>query len=97
MIFPDQAVRIVIATKPVDFRKGHDGLAAMAHGELGFAPKAGVMVTLVSATELSELEQATRTAAATTEDTNAMRRVTQEANMRNSKREERAYQGMKLF
>ena|GEM_PF-3532563 len=31
MIFPDQAVRIVIATKPVDFRKGHDGLAAMAH------------------------------------------------------------------
>ncbi|WP_323040026.1 IS66 family insertion sequence element accessory protein TnpB [Gemmobacter sp.] len=44
MIFPDQAVRIVIATKPVDFRKGHDGLAAMAHAELGFAPKAGVMV-----------------------------------------------------
>ena len=30
MIFPDQAARIVIATKPVDFRKGHDGLAAMA-------------------------------------------------------------------
>lgn len=25
MIFPDQAVRIVVATKPVDFRKGHDG------------------------------------------------------------------------
>lgn len=38
MIFPDQAIRIVIATKPVDFRKGHDGLAAMAHAELGFAP-----------------------------------------------------------
>ena len=44
MIFPDQAVRIVIATKPVDFRKGHGGLAAMAHAELDFAPKAGVMV-----------------------------------------------------
>ncbi|MGF6859988.1 transposase [Rhodobacteraceae bacterium MBR-64] len=43
MIFPDQVVRIVIATRPVDFRKGHDGLAAMAHAELGFAPKAGVM------------------------------------------------------
>ena len=97
MIFPDLAVRIVIATKPVDFRKGHDGLAAMAHAELGFAPKAGVMVRLVSATVLSELEQATRTAAATTEDTNARRRVTQEANMRNSKREERAYRRMKLF
>ncbi|MDZ7575680.1 MAG: IS66 family insertion sequence element accessory protein TnpB, partial [Pseudotabrizicola sp.] len=38
----------VIATKPVDFRKGHDGLAAMAHGELGFAPKAGVMVVFRS-------------------------------------------------
>lgn len=48
MIFPDQSVRIVIATKPVDFRKGHDGLAAMAHAELGFAPKAGVMVVFRS-------------------------------------------------
>ncbi len=48
MIFPDQAIRIVIATKPVDFRKGHDGLAAMAHAELGFAPKAGVMVVFRS-------------------------------------------------
>ena len=48
MIFPDQTVRIVIATKPVDFRKGHDGLAAIAQGELGFAPKAGVMVVFRS-------------------------------------------------
>ena len=48
MIFPDQAVRIVIATKPVDFRKGHDGLAAMAHAKLGFAPQAGVMVVFRS-------------------------------------------------
>lgn len=48
MIFPDQAVRIVIATKPVDFHKGHDGLAAVAHAELGFAPKAGVMVVFRS-------------------------------------------------
>ena len=57
MIFPDQAVRIVIATKPAGFRKGHDGLAttgwrrrvglgglaSMAQSEVGFAPKAGVM------------------------------------------------------
>ena len=48
MIFPDQAVRIVIATKPVDFRKGHDGLASMAQAELGFAPKAGVLVVFRS-------------------------------------------------
>lgn len=27
---PGPGVRIVIATKPVDFRKGHDGLAALA-------------------------------------------------------------------
>jgi len=48
VIFPDQAVRIVIATKPVDFRKGHDGLASIAQGELGFAPKTGVMVVFRS-------------------------------------------------
>jgi len=48
VIFPDQAVRIVIAPTPVDFRKWHDGLAAMAHARLGFAPKAGVMVVFRS-------------------------------------------------
>ncbi len=45
VILPDQAVRIVIATKSVEFRKGHDGLAAMAHADLGFAPKAAGIVT----------------------------------------------------
>jgi len=30
MIVPAQAVRVVIATRPIDFRKGHDGLAAHA-------------------------------------------------------------------
>ena len=35
MIVRDQSVRIVIATKPVDFRKRHDGLAAMAPAEFG--------------------------------------------------------------
>ncbi|EEE35456.1 conserved hypothetical protein [Rhodobacteraceae bacterium KLH11] len=29
MIFPSNRVRIVAATKPVDFRKDHDGLAAL--------------------------------------------------------------------
>ena len=28
MIFPSNRVRIVVATKPVDFRKGHNGLVA---------------------------------------------------------------------
>ena len=51
MIFPNQSVRIVIATKPVDFRKGHDGLASMAQAELGFAPKTGVMVVFSSKRE----------------------------------------------
>jgi transposase len=44
MIYPSQAVRIVIATKPVDFRKGHDGLAALAERELGLDPHSGVIV-----------------------------------------------------
>ena len=43
MIYPSQAVRIVIATKPVDFRKGHDGLAALAERELGLDPHSGIM------------------------------------------------------
>lgn len=34
MIFPSNRVRIMIATKPVDFRKGHDGLAALVKNEL---------------------------------------------------------------
>ena len=44
MIYPSQAVRIVIATKPVDFRKGHDGLAALAGLELGLDPHSGIIV-----------------------------------------------------
>lgn len=44
MIIPSQALRIVIATKPVDFRKGHDGLAAVVQKELGLDPHSGVMV-----------------------------------------------------
>jgi transposase len=36
------------AGQGVDFRKGHDGLAAVAHAELGFSPKAGVMLVFRS-------------------------------------------------
>jgi hypothetical protein len=29
-MIPGQSIKVVVATKPVDFRKGHDGLAARA-------------------------------------------------------------------
>jgi len=34
VIFPSNRVRIMVATKPIDFRKGHDGLAALVKNEL---------------------------------------------------------------
>ena len=34
--------RVVVATMPVDFRKGHDGLAAVMQEELGLDPYSGV-------------------------------------------------------
>ena len=48
MIFPSQGVRIVVATKPVDFRKGHDGLAAVAKNELGLDLYGGTVVVFRS-------------------------------------------------
>jgi|TARA_A100001518_G_C1200194_1_gene43856 transposase len=33
MIFPSNRVRIMVATKPIDFRKGHDSLTAMVKNE----------------------------------------------------------------
>jgi len=44
VIVPAQHVRIVVATKPVDFRRGHDGLAATVQRELGLDPYSGVIV-----------------------------------------------------
>jgi len=44
VIIPLQAVKIVVATKPVDFRKGHDGLAAVVQNELGLDPHSGIIV-----------------------------------------------------
>lgn len=40
MIFLSNRVRIMVATKPIDFRKGHDSLAAMvaAHTESAAYP-----------------------------------------------------------
>ena len=44
MIVPGSAPRIVVATRPVDFRKGHDALAALVEHELGLDPFSGVVV-----------------------------------------------------
>lgn len=43
MIFPSHRVRIMVATSPVDFRKGHDGLAALVKNELRKAPFTGTV------------------------------------------------------
>lgn len=48
MIVPGQSVRVVVATRPVDFRKGHDGLAAVVQSELGFDPHSGLIVVFRS-------------------------------------------------
>ena len=46
MIFPSNRVRIMVATKPIDFRKGHDGLAALVKNELHKDPFTGTVLVL---------------------------------------------------
>ena len=43
MIIPSGAVRVLVATRPVDFRKGMDGLAALVQESLGSDPYSGVI------------------------------------------------------
>ena len=43
MIFPDTRLRVLIAVKPVDFRKGMDGLAAVVQQELKLDPFSGAV------------------------------------------------------
>ncbi|MEH3118663.1 MAG: IS66 family insertion sequence element accessory protein TnpB [Methylorubrum populi] len=43
MIGPTGAVRVMVATKPVDFRKGADGLAALVRESLGADPFSGAV------------------------------------------------------
>ena len=38
MIGPTGAVRVMVATKPVDFRKGAEGLAALVRESMGVDP-----------------------------------------------------------
>lgn len=42
MIHPSHGVQIFVATKPVDFRKGHDGLAALVQSHLKKKPFDGI-------------------------------------------------------
>jgi len=43
MIFPSNRVRIVVATRPCDFRKGHDGLTALVQSALRQDPFTGTV------------------------------------------------------
>ncbi len=43
MIFPAQHIKIYVATRPVDFRKGMDGLAAIVEREFGLEPLSGAI------------------------------------------------------
>ena len=44
MILAGRSMRVIVAAKPVDFRKGHDGLSALVASELGLDPHSGVIV-----------------------------------------------------
>lgn len=43
MIFPSKRLRIMVATKPIDFRKGHDSLAALVKNKLHKDPFTGTV------------------------------------------------------
>lgn len=43
MIFPSNRVRIMVATKPVDFRKGNDGLTSLVKNALRKDPFTGTV------------------------------------------------------
>ena len=43
MIFPAQQMRILVATQPCDFRKGHDGLTSLVQSVLREDPFTGTV------------------------------------------------------
>lgn len=43
MLGPTGAVRVMMATRPVDFRKGVDGLAALVRDTMGADPFSGAL------------------------------------------------------
>ena len=48
MMFPSNLVRVLVAAKPIDFRKGHDGLAALVSSVLHQDPFTGTVVVFRS-------------------------------------------------
>jgi transposase len=48
MIVPPAGVRVVVAARPVDFRKGADGLAALAQSVLRQDPFSGLIIVFRS-------------------------------------------------
>ena len=43
MIGPSGSVRVMLATRPVDFRKGADGLSALVQATMGADPFSGAV------------------------------------------------------
>jgi transposase len=43
MIAPDGHLKVYVATRPIDFRKGHDGLAAAVQEMTGEVPFSGAV------------------------------------------------------
>ena len=43
MIMPGAEIKVLVATKPVDFRKGADGLAALVQEQLRHDPFSGTI------------------------------------------------------
>ena len=48
MMFPSNRVRVLVSTQPVDFRKGHDGLAALVSSVLRKDPFTGTVLVIRS-------------------------------------------------
>ena len=53
MIGPTGAVRVMVATRPVDFRKGADGLAALVRETMGADPFSGAIYVFRAIAELN--------------------------------------------
>ncbi len=48
MIGPTGAVKVMVATKPVDFRKGAEGLAALVRETMGADPFSGTVYVFLA-------------------------------------------------
>ena len=56
MLIPPGPIRVLVATKPVDFRKGMDGLAALVKEQLKADPFSGVIFAFVRSAGQSETD-----------------------------------------